>query len=211
MRAQTTRKMTHTEHALWMAAGLVAVAAVFLPLDAAACLIPEPTPFETSDEEPAEDADAPERVEAEVVDVVRGKAPQKKGNLTQVGSCDDIGQITVEIEDPAEDVGYDIEFVDGTKPEDNFELPDEPVRAKDGQLVFAWSDGASDEQETFDFRIRITAVDRWDQRAEPSEPLRISHAGDLEMDCATPGFYQVRSMKMFDFTRTGGLRLRMCR
>lgn len=191
--------------------GLFALFSALAPAEAAACMIPEPTPFETSDEEPDEAAEKPDQVEVHVIDVVRGKAPRKEGKLHRVNSCDDIGQLRLGIEGADDEMGYEVEVLDGTLPQNGFEVPDGPVEARDGELIFAWTDGATDDQEAFDFRVEVTAVDPYGQRSEPSEPLRISHAGNLKEDCATPGFYQVPSFQMLGLARMGTARQFMCR
>ncbi|MFW5968457.1 MAG: hypothetical protein ACOCV2_13105, partial [Persicimonas sp.] len=80
---------------LSMGIGLFALFSALAPSEAAACMIPEPTPFETSDEEPDEETEKPEQVEVDVIDVVRGKAPRVEGEVRRIGSCDDMGQIRV--------------------------------------------------------------------------------------------------------------------
>ncbi|HUP64172.1 MAG TPA: hypothetical protein VM557_02675 [Thermoanaerobaculia bacterium] len=109
-----------------------------------------------------------------------------------VTSCDDIGFITVRIDDlpgdnrtPKTALGYFVIPAGGTWPEAHF-FPENAVRglSEGGEISLAWADGATDEQEAIEFAFSIVAVDLAGNESEPSDPIWVRHAGSRsEADC----------------------------
>src|SRR5688572_23423497 len=117
------------------------------------------------------DRQPPVQVEARVVSVVRGTA---RGGST----CDDLGFIVIELvrvdddRTPREKLGYRITRIEGTLPESgmlpSFALRVIPVPGKPLQFTLVWVDGATDNQESIDFTLAVTAVDMAGNESVPS-------------------------------------------
>jgi hypothetical protein len=140
------------------------------------------TQHETDAAEQKLDRQPPDRVEATVVRIMRGRAPGPEST-----SCDDIGVIEIELrrfEDdrtPRQRLGYRLALVEGTLP-DGMRLPAEALRAfvtagTPVRIPLPWLDGATDAQEPFEFSLTVTAIDLAGNGGAPSLPVRISHPG----------------------------------
>jgi hypothetical protein len=77
---------------------------------------------------------------------------------------------------PAEDaggatIGYRVELARGTLP-DRLSLPEHPVAAPGGFLVFSWNDNAVF-QRSVDFDLRVVPIDRHGREGEPADPFGV--------------------------------------
>ena len=80
---------------------------------------------------------------------------------------------------PQENLGFEIHEVgEGVLP-NGLQIESGASRAFGDRraLVLSWIDGSSDQQEPFEFYIRIRAVDLAGNKSEFSDPLLISHPG----------------------------------
>lgn len=102
-------------------------------------------------------------------------------------SCDDLGFASLTVR-PSTDrrtdrgrIGYAFEVVGGEAPRGL--LPEKPVTlpgrldAPEADLPLVWVDGATNEQEAFEVRVVIRAIDRAGNRSAPSDTVRIAHPG----------------------------------
>jgi hypothetical protein len=174
---------------MWHVVATAALICCLVPVRSDACTVR----ILTHQIDPAEqgvDTRAPDRVVAEVGRIVRGRAGY-------VAACDHLGTIEVELvhfqddRTPVEKLGYRVTLLDGTPPErfqvppyeGFFQAPEEvrlpviwPAGARP-RFLLHWVDGAQDEQEPFDFRFVVTAVDLAGNESEPSAPIRATHPG----------------------------------
>jgi hypothetical protein len=83
------------------------------------------------------------------------------------------------------EIGYVLRFNDGLVPE-KFEFSDEAWRTlgcggmgkfKDCLLFVPWIDGATDDQEAFDFSFTAVAIDKAGNESEPGGPFRVRDPG----------------------------------
>jgi hypothetical protein len=152
---------------------------------------PHPT-HEIDPAEQAADTTPPSEIGETTYSVQRGQGPQGGGcSGESVTSCDDIGSVSLQLGTVSDDrtgsseMGFRLEVVDGALPS-GLELPSGDVRAyPDGALTFHWTDGASDDQEAFDFTLSISAVDRGGNGGPPRE-VRVQDDGSSE-GCAVKG------------------------
>jgi hypothetical protein len=164
--------------------GLLVLALTGLAEPAAACSTPGPD-FQVTETGGGEAPDQPRDIH---YSIKRGQAPQNKGCSVESSSCDDIGSIELEFPTPgdadstADEIGYEVTVVAGTLP-DGAALSNLPRagfrdsgQASPTRVWLHWADGASDEQESLDLTVTITAVDRDGNRSPASEPVRISDA-----------------------------------
>ena len=101
-------------------------------------------------------------------------------------SCDYAGGISFRIESVQDDyskpieMGYLMEVVEGELPI-GLQQPSKPITTLRNDLRhgiwWQWNDGATDEQEAFDFVVVVYAVDLAGNASAPSEPIRIKHPG----------------------------------
>lgn len=165
---------------------LFLVALVFLSRAADACSFPGPIEHEIDPAEQAIDKEPPARTETVGVSVRRGKGPEGSGCGGQgSSSCDDIGSIALIPTPPSDDrtppneLGYRLRFVGGRLP-DGLRIPDDARRLSQGEppaLDLRWIDGATDDQEPFDFTVTLTAIDKAGNEGPESAPIRIHHSG----------------------------------
>ncbi|MCX4247669.1 MYXO-CTERM sorting domain-containing protein [Paraliomyxa miuraensis] len=116
------------------------------------------------------------------VSIGRGNAPKCVLGSCESSSCDDIGFITLDFAAPTDDqttadrMAYVIEVVDG-EPMAGL-LPDGPFRPGTvNRIPLQWLDGATDDQEAFEFTIVIRAVDEAGNIGDASEPIEIADPG----------------------------------
>ena len=128
--------------------------------------------------------------DVEVVQIRRGQKPRKINFGTTVvsNSCDDIGRIDLRIRNASEDFGYIIKYLRGELPDGlNMPMVAAPLRTdEDGALYLSWVDGATSDQEDFDFFISITPIARDGAIGPTSEPIRIKSTPDSAA-CSTSG------------------------
>lgn len=140
-------------------------------------------PHELDPQEQLIDKTAPERIEATVKQITRGRGPTAGPDGTiSMSSCDDIGTVVLAFEpEPKDDrtsadkLGYLLIHTGGELPS-SFLLSDKPVRAQE-EFRFYWIDGATDEQEPLEFAVSLVAIDLAGNKSEPSEPIWIRHPG----------------------------------
>jgi MYXO-CTERM domain-containing protein len=159
-------------------AACIMLSGLFFAVPAAACSFSVPQRHTVVDEPPPSDVAAPEKPTLSVEAITRGQGPKWAGpGSRSASSCDDIGKLTVEISPNRREVGYQFEVVDGSTPQ-GFSFPDVPTRTEeDGTWFDVWIDGAEDNQESFRFEVRVTAIDKWGRESEPSEHVVVSHPG----------------------------------
>jgi hypothetical protein len=124
------------------------------------------------------DNQAPERVEAQLVQVLPGDGYDLSGNV--VGCVGDASAAIriLRAEDNRtvpENIGFRLILVDGELPNEEMYFPKEPVRTYDGFLYVMWLVGRSGPIEAVDFTIAIAAVDLAGNEGPISELMRISH------------------------------------
>ena len=139
-----------------------------------------------------EDDTAPEPPTDVSVSINRGFDSGDGCGSNVVSSCDDIGAVQLQLNEPATDdqatpakIGYLVEVVDGTPPR-GLSIPADAVRAFNGtQLWFSWVDDSTDGQEVIAFSVTLTPVDEAGNMGPSSDPIRIYDPGSAE-GCATP-------------------------
>ena len=144
------------------------------------------TPHELDPREQRLDRRPPERVEAAVARITRGRGPFFHENGTVTGSsCDDLGVVALRLKSvpkddrtPSGKLGYRVIHVDGELPA-SFILSDKPRRdlTPDRLLIEYWIDGATDEQEPVEFALAVIAVDLAGNESAPSEPIWVRNPG----------------------------------
>lgn len=161
--------------AITLLVSVVGVCAAWLA-DAEACSYSTNAPLQIVDEEP--EAAPPDTPVVELEDIKRGTGPTRDGCIsTYSTSCDDIGTITLAVENADPEVGYELAVSDGEVPE-SLSIADSPVHTfDDGTILLTWSDEAKDNQERLDFDLAVTAVDRWGQESEDSDIVEVEHPG----------------------------------
>jgi len=148
--------------AIWSVMVMVGVLAAGAPR-AEACSLAPLVEHEILEEERAVDTTPPEAVQGMTVSIKRGVGPTSSGCSQMASSCDDLGWIqldpvgaTDDRTEPAQ-LGFIIEKTAGTLPS-GMRLPEGPVRAFEG-LTLSWIDGATDDQEGFNFTLDVMPVD----------------------------------------------------
>lgn len=153
----------------------LALVPLFAAAEAPACSIVVPW-HETSDEERKVDQSDPTPPVVVLESIRRGHARDRgeSGSIVMT-SCDDIGFITIRLQQPAHDdrtpsseMGYLLRVVEGNAPEEIMPL-DRAVRAGEGILHMHWIDGATNDQEPLDFTIAIVPVDAAGNEGDPVE------------------------------------------
>lgn len=120
--------------------------------------------------------------------ITRGRGPRKTaGGVSTSTSCDDLGFITIEVDETKPDVGFVLELLDGELPEGLDALPEQPWLGPD--LTLTWIDEALDDQDAFAFTLAISAVDSGGDRSEAVE-IDISDDGipdeeEVQKGCST--------------------------
>lgn len=138
---------------------------------AAACSLPGWSEHLIDEEERAVDTTAPTPVTGASHSIKRGQGPTSTGCGESSTSCDDLGWISLHLEGASDDrtppgeLGYIFEVTAGTLP-DGLTLPNGPVRGQE-RFTLGWIDGATDEQEGFDFTIDVFPVDLAGNVGEP--------------------------------------------
>jgi hypothetical protein len=132
--------------------------------DAQACKLAFLKPHVVDPARQTSDSQPPRLTEAPVVTIHRGMGPTRgcDGHTTE-SSCGDAGTVVVSVsvaddQTPAAEVGFRVGLRSGRLPS-GLTLPPGDVRAFDGRLFFNWTDGASNDQESFAFVITIAPID----------------------------------------------------
>lgn len=150
-----------------------------------ACSLAGPDEHEIDPAEQEIDKEPPGRVETVGVLVRRGKGPETHGCRQSSTSCDDIGGISLSPTPPSDDrtapseLGYRIRYVDGRVP-NGLRIPSRALKLVPGDppgIGMAWTDGATDEHEAFDFTVTLAAIDKAGNEGPESAPVRIHHSG----------------------------------
>ena len=163
----------------------VTLAALASVASAHACSLVS-TPHVLDPEEQKIDRKAPDRIDASVARVVRGRGSvaHEDGTMSAT-SCDDMGSVVLALASrpnddrtPPDKMGYRIIRVDGKLPE-GAEVSASATRdlSPDNELTFYWIDGATDDQEPIELAVAIVAVDLAGNESEPSAPVWIRHPG----------------------------------
>jgi hypothetical protein len=112
----------------------------------------------------------------------RGRGEQWEGGCTWSStSVDGAGILRIELVPPEDDrtppemIGYRLEVLDGDVPPDL--LPGYDVLADEGVIILIWGDGASDDQESLDFRLSIRAIDLGGNVGSDVEEMEFRHPG----------------------------------
>lgn len=145
---------------------LFAAAVLQLVSPASACSFVGP---ETYNPTPIDgDTTPPGLLEVLEVDITRGVGPDRGLFGASMTSCDDLGWITIALgaqdDQSAEaNLGVEVAFVGGTLPEGLGEPEGTWSLSWDGStpggLLWVWIDEATNDQEAFDFDVRLRAVD----------------------------------------------------
>jgi len=87
-----------------------------------------------------------------------------------------------------QDLGYRYHLVDGNLPDGLNQLPAGAWPGEQGRwefwIAFGWGERQSWKQESFSFRMYVTAVDRAGNESQPSDTIEVSDAGDNEAEFA---------------------------
>jgi MYXO-CTERM domain-containing protein len=155
---------------------LILAAAVVsaVPVPARACSIAGPEPLVLDPSLQATDRQPPALTAISLVSVKRGQGSEASGCGGRGSSCDDLGSlgITVSATDDATapaDLGYRMTVASGKLPA-GLSIPDFAMKAVGGpgELYLFWTDGATDDQESFDFTLTVVAVDRAGNASAPA-------------------------------------------
>jgi hypothetical protein len=124
--------------------------------------------------------------------VKRGQGPRSNGCSQSLTSCDGDGQIglhfrpSTDSESGPGDVGYRIEVVAGSAPA-SIDIVTDPivptVAGNEATIYLDWDDGSTDDQESIDFSITLTPVDRNGNEGPTSAPIHV-HDGGSGGGCA---------------------------
>jgi hypothetical protein len=164
----------------------IAAAAASLPTSARACSFPGPIGHVIDESMQATDQMPPTLAPIPAPEITRGKGSQQTG-CSQYGStsCDDIGRIALAVlatddATPSSRIGYRLTIVTGAPPS-GLSLPSDAVEPSGDDLALHWIDGATDDQESFDFTLRVVAVDL---AGNESVPQTVRIADDRDHACA---------------------------
>ena len=118
--------------------------------------------------------------------VRRGTGPSRGATDPVSTSCDYIGTLRIEIlrardnRTPPEMLGFRLRVTGGILP-DGLRIPSHTIRAAGGKsIALRWPDGATDDQEAFDFELGIVAVDLAGNEGPASTPVRLTHGGSVD-------------------------------
>ncbi len=137
-----------------------------------ACSLAGPQDFEaTATGEPV--GEPPVAAVLREVSISRGSAGvrQPDGSI-QSTSCDDLGIVSIGLEDPGPGFGFRLQLDGGTLP-DSVTAIHEDAQVGDtfsggrSAWVVSWIDEETDDQEPFDFDVIVTVVDGWGRESEP--------------------------------------------
>ncbi len=160
---------------------LLIVSIALLPTRTEACSIREPAIFAVAQ---TVNANSPPTIVVSSVAVKRGVGPVDEGCGSQSStSCDDLGVVSLTLDGMQEQMGIVFE-TEGNVPKGL--VPTEPVAAEPELFLF-FIDGATDEQEAVDFRLRITSVNAAGEMGATSEWIRVYHPGKSEGCATAPG------------------------
>jgi hypothetical protein len=164
---------------------IVGIGVLSTPRMARACSIATPPIFQTDPSLQPAEVDDPHAVSIKLVDIKRGRAGDDNPR-TQSSSCDDLGHLVVSIDEFDDDVGYLFEVVAGEAPRFFGDVPETPIHARtDGSVAFTRGDRKIAEQETLDFTITVTPVNRAGEMGPTSEPLHITAPPRTLPACST--------------------------
>ncbi len=107
-----------TRHILgWiLVAAPFALVTIVAPAAAEACSLMPHQMLEIVDEDP-DGEEPPQLPVVEVTNIKRGTGPRSEGcGESYVTSCDDVGWVTLQVDNAAPDVGYEIAISDGEPP-----------------------------------------------------------------------------------------------
>jgi len=148
------------------------------------CVLPGFADHTLDPAEQAADKQSPAAPQVSNVGIGRGVGPRSGcgGDVTAT-SCDDIGSIHLAVSatddrTTAPEMGYRLSLASGSLPP-NMILPTQDIRLSgaDG-LVLHWIDGATDDQETVNFELRIFSVDRAGNASATGTVVRVRSEGD---------------------------------
>lgn len=167
-----------------LALGFFFLGSLLLARAALACGLASPRPLVVDEGERGIDRSPPQKVASAGVAIVRGRGPRGGCGSQTSTSCDDLGTVTLHPTAPSDDrtapgdLGYLVKLVGGHLPE-GATLPSDAVLAdpSTGILVAGWTDGATDDQESIDFSVTLTAVDRGGNAGPESDPIRVQDSG----------------------------------
>lgn len=154
-------------------------------LPALACELAPPTPLVVDAHEQQIDHTPPGKIPSVGVTIVRGRGPRGGCDGSQQStSCDDLGTVTLHPTPPTDDrtapgdLGYVVKVTAGNLPP-GATLPSDTVLADPaaGLLALGWIDGANDDQESIDFTLTLTPVDRGGNAGPESDPIRVHDDG----------------------------------
>jgi len=139
----------------------------------------------------AADQVAPVFSSVSVTDIKRGQGPQQSGCGESATSCDDIGIVTLVLHasddtTSPEHIGYRLTLQSGTLPA-GLMLPADAVEPgfDDRTLLLVWIDGNSDDQESFDFTLRVVAIDLAGNESA-AQTVRVSDERGMACAVAAP-------------------------
>lgn len=160
-----------------------------------ACSFAASFPVETDRSIVSQDNTPPVLVDITVERIRRGTSPTRQVNEdgTEVftsSSCDDLGSLALgpsAVDDTTDflSLRYRVELVEGEAP---MALPDGGLQSVgNGQLRFAWVDGAEKTQEAFRFQLQVSAMDLAGNESEPlllwiSDPGRLASPAGTETE-----------------------------
>ena len=145
-------------------------AAALNPAAARACSVPGTSPYMVDASMQATDQVPPTLPRLSIASLQRGKAQEG----CTVNSCEGIGSLAIagaatDDVTPDTGIGYRFSLVAGALPPSFSILLDQPSGAtvSDGEIWFHWDDGATDDQETIDFTLRVIAIDAAGNESAP--------------------------------------------
>ncbi len=129
----------------------------------------------------------PDQPVVSVKSINRGRGPRRtEGRGAVMTSCDDIGSIGFEIGPVSDDLtkpaelGFLFQVVEGTLPS-GLSVPAKPLVTISEKTEYGyylhWTDGATDDQEPFEFTLVVVAVDKAGNHSEESDPVTVRHPG----------------------------------
>jgi len=145
-------------------------AAALYPAAARACSVRGPSPYMVDPSMQATDQVPPTLPPLSVASLQRGKAQEgcSSNSCEGVGTLAIAGAATDDIT-PDYGIGYRFSLVAGALPPYFSILLDQPSQAtvSEGKLWLNWDDGATDDQETIDFTLRVIAIDKAGNESAP--------------------------------------------
>ena len=147
--------MTRPIFVLSVAAALVCA----LRADARACSVAAPRLHVVDPSMQAADQTAPTLPPLTVQQIRRGKGPEgcSRGTCDGNGSIDFTTPATDDVTAPTS-IGYRFTLEAGSLPQ-GFTLPTEALEPSGDTIYLLWADGATDDQDSLDFTLRVVAID----------------------------------------------------